>query len=218
MSASAALPCCKTGASRARRRTARARRRNSPRRAQRLSPYAAAPAAWQCWPRSAAPRHSASEERFVPRPLAQHPHALANGQADTRPMLGGALNDAARFVQAVASVDESRPTSRPASTSRPYRSCGRQGRSGCLCPRGSQRRWLWIGHGRSMAPAGKHGGVDRQGSLRRSRHLSDIHADRHETVGVTLLRDIADAGEIEVIADKGELIPHRHVEEPFAGL
>ena len=34
----------------------------------------------------------------MPRPLVQHPHALADGEPDARPMLGGALEDAPRFV------------------------------------------------------------------------------------------------------------------------
>jgi hypothetical protein len=43
-----------------------------------------------------------SEDRFVPRPLVQHPHALADRQPHPWPVLDGAFEDAARLVEAVA--------------------------------------------------------------------------------------------------------------------
>ncbi len=59
---------------------------------------------------AAAPRCGPLEDRLVLRPLVQHAHTLADGQVDARPVLGGALKDAPRLVEAsplveVAAVD-----------------------------------------------------------------------------------------------------------------
>jgi hypothetical protein len=44
-------------------------------------------------------RPGISENRFVPRPLVQHPHTLlADREPNARPKLGRSLEDAARFV------------------------------------------------------------------------------------------------------------------------
>ena len=51
-----------------------------------------------------------------------------------------------------------------------------------------------------------------------SRFQSYIHVTRHETVGVTLPCDIANARKSEVVADERKLILHRHVEYPLARL
>ena len=48
----------------------------------------------------------ASEERFVPRPLVQHPHALTDCQPDARPVLVGLLEDAACLVEVVAGIEQ----------------------------------------------------------------------------------------------------------------
>ncbi len=45
---------------------------------------------------------TASEHRLVPRPLVQHPHALADRQPNARPVLGGAVKDAPRLVEIAA--------------------------------------------------------------------------------------------------------------------
>jgi hypothetical protein len=59
-----------------------------------------------------------SGQRFVQWPLVQHPHALADREADARPLLDRSLEDAARFVEVVASIEhETRPAARPGSTS-----------------------------------------------------------------------------------------------------
>jgi hypothetical protein len=58
----------------------------------------------------------ASEDRLVPRPLVQYPHALADSQSDVRPVFGGWLEDAARLVEAVAGIEhelDSRPVPDP---------------------------------------------------------------------------------------------------------
>ena len=47
-----------------------------------------------------------SEQRFVSRPLVHHPHALADRQPDAWPVLRGPLEDAARFVEVVAGVEQ----------------------------------------------------------------------------------------------------------------
>ena len=39
------------------------------------------------------------------RPLVQDPHALADGQPDARPVLDRSLEDAARLVEIVASIE-----------------------------------------------------------------------------------------------------------------
>ena len=54
-----------------------------------------------------------SEDSFVPRPLVQHPHALADHQPDARPALGSALEDAARLVEVVAGVEHECSTRSP---------------------------------------------------------------------------------------------------------
>ena len=41
----------------------------------------------------------------MPRPLVHYPHALADHQPDGRPVLGGALEDAARLVKVIVGVE-----------------------------------------------------------------------------------------------------------------
>jgi hypothetical protein len=38
----------------------------------------------------------------MPRPLVEHPHALADGEPGARPLLGGALKYAPRLVESIA--------------------------------------------------------------------------------------------------------------------
>jgi hypothetical protein len=45
------------------------------------------------------------EDRLAPWPLVQHAHALADREADARPVLRGALKDAARLVEVGAGVE-----------------------------------------------------------------------------------------------------------------
>jgi hypothetical protein len=46
-----------------------------------------------------------SKQHFVPWPLVQHPHALADGQPDARPLFDRALEDAPGFLKVVASIE-----------------------------------------------------------------------------------------------------------------
>ena len=78
-------------------------------------------------------RGPASKHRFVPRPLVQHPHALAYGQLDARPGPNGLLEHATHLVEVVAGVQ---PASSSGSTSLPCRSCGGQHRADRESPRG----------------------------------------------------------------------------------
>jgi hypothetical protein len=47
---------------------------------------------------------AASEQGFMPRPLVQYPHPLADGQSDMPPMLGRSLEDAARLIEIATGV------------------------------------------------------------------------------------------------------------------
>ena len=52
----------------------------------------------------------------MPRPLVQHPHALADRQPDARPVLDGPLEDAVRLIEIGAGVErrlEPQPVAAP---------------------------------------------------------------------------------------------------------
>jgi hypothetical protein len=97
-----------------------------------LNPSATAPAAWRCWRRCARLRFRASEQRFVPWPFVQHPHALADRQPNARPVLGRQLEDAPRLVETCAGD--------LCSTSRPCRSYGGRHTADRRFLRGTSRR------------------------------------------------------------------------------